>query len=433
MDPVRRLFDLERFGIKLGLETIRLLCAALGRPERAWPSTHIAGTNGKGSVAVMIDAALRAAGRSTGRYTSPHLDRLEERFAVDGVPVATGAMIEAIEDVFAAVDRLTHERRLTVPPTFFEVTTAVAFLLFARARVDAAVIEVGLGGRYDATNILEPRVTVITSIDLDHERHLGSTLPEIASEKAGIAKRGIPLVVGPCAPEAARAIAEAAAAAGAPLVPATEGVRCEASFERGRATVSVTTPVRAYPPMTLGLAGRHQVGNAIVAIRAIECVEQATGMSIGGEAVAAGLAGATWPARLEWIDLPAGRRVLLDAAHNPAGAASLAQYLDDAGVAPLPIVVAVMKDKDTAGILAPLAARARPLVVTEAATARTLPAATLAAAAARVGAPAVVIEPDAARALAHAFSCADRVAVAGSLFLVGPLGARLRAGGGGSS
>lgn len=426
MDPVQRLFDLERFGIKLGLEPTRRICAALGHPERAAPSLHLAGTNGKGSVAAMIDATLRAAGHSTGRYTSPHLDRLEQRFAINGTPVATAAMTDAIAEVLATVDRLMKDRELEAQPTFFEVATVVAFLLFARAQVDAAVIEVGLGGRYDATNVIEPSVAVITSIDLDHERHLGTTLAQIAFEKAGIAKRGVPLVVGPCAAEAARAISDTADAAGAPILWATQGVLCETAFNDGRATLSLTTPVCAYPPITLGLAGRHQVANAVVAVRALECFALRTGTAIEAGAVVWGLAHATWPARLEWIALPDDRWVLLDAAHNPAGAASLARYLEDAGLASLPIVVAVMEDKDAPGILAPLVSRARPLVLTEAPTPRTRRAASLADDAARLGAPWVVAEPDPDRALDCALAHGRRVAVAGSIFLVGPLGARLR-------
>lgn len=424
MDPVQRLLALERFGIKLGLEAMDVLCDALGSPHTRWPSLHIAGTNGKGSVAAMSDAVLRAAGLRTGRYTSPHLVRLEERFALDGVPVDPETMRGAAGDVLAAIDRLVERGALARPPTFFEAATAVAFLLFARAGVDAAVIEVGLGGRFDATNVIRPHAAAITSIALDHQQHLGDTLAAIAREKAGVAKRSVPLVVGPCAPEAEAAIARAAQEAGAPVVRAMDGVRCDTAVERGRVTLALETPRRVYPAVTLGLAGRHQAVNAIVAVRALEAYEQAAGLTLDPAVVAAGLAAVRWPGRLEWIALDSGRRLLIDAAHNPAGATALARYLDDAGLAPLPIVVAVMQDKDAPGLLAPLAPRAAPLIVTEAPTPRTRPACDLAAVARRLVRD-VVVEPDPIAAIGRALTRADTAAAAGSIFLIGAVRAHL--------
>ena len=213
MTPLERLFALEQFGIKLGLDNIRAILAALGHPERAWRSIHIAGTNGKGSVAAMVERGLRAAGpedrplhvaasrshRGAGRDRRPG-DRL-------GRPSS-----RVTADVLDAVDAGDRDAAtLTVPPTFFEVSTAVAFEIFKRAAVDVAVVEVGLGGRFDATNVLTPTITAITSIAFDHERHLGHTLSEIAFEKAGIAKPGVPLVIGRLPREAAARIAEVAA------------------------------------------------------------------------------------------------------------------------------------------------------------------------------------------------------------------------------
>ena len=216
MSPIERLFALERFGIKLGLDNIRTILAALGSPERAWPSIHIAGTNGKGSVAAMVERALRAAGLRTGRYTSPHLDRVEERVAIDGAPVDR-AMFEGVTaHVLDAVDGALANRTLPVMPTFFEVSTAVAFEIFRRRHINVAIVEVGLGGRFDATNVLTPKITAITSIAFDHERHLGHTLSDIAFEKAGIAKPGVPLVMGRLPPEAAARVAKVAADVGAP-------------------------------------------------------------------------------------------------------------------------------------------------------------------------------------------------------------------------
>src|SRR4029453_12526661 len=225
LTPLERLFALERFGIKLGLDNIRTLLGALDHPERAWPSIHIAGTNGKGSVAAMVERGLRAAGLKTGRYTSPHLDRIEERVAINGEPIDSATFATVTADVFAAVDRLLAG---SLPgrslgggrPTFFEVSPAIAFEIFRGAKVDVAVIEVGLGGRFDATNVLTPAITAITSIAFDHERHLGNTLSDIAFEKAGIAKPGVPLVIGRLPPEAAARIAKVAREVEAPIVDA---------------------------------------------------------------------------------------------------------------------------------------------------------------------------------------------------------------------
>ena len=187
---VERLLALEQFGIKLGLDAMRVVLRALGDPHERYPSVHVAGTNGKGSVTAMVDTALRAAGWRPGRYTSPHLVRLEERVAVDGVDIEPATL----DDTSAACSPWSttwwRGGDLAASPTFFEVSTAAAFLAFADAAVDVAVVEVGLGGRYDATNVVHPVVAAITSIDFDHERHLGSTLAAIAAEKAGIAKRG---------------------------------------------------------------------------------------------------------------------------------------------------------------------------------------------------------------------------------------------------
>src|SRR5256885_1854295 len=196
MDPLSYLFSLEQFGIKFGLENIATIVAALGHPERAFRSVHVAGTNGKGSVTAMVDAALRAAGHRSARYTSPHLVDLCERFVIDGRPVSTGALAAAVSDVRDVIDRLHASGALDVHPTFFEVTTAVAFELFRRAEVTIAVLEVGLGGRLDATNVVSPIVTAITSIAFDHQKYLGTSLREIAIEKAGIIKPGVAVVLG---------------------------------------------------------------------------------------------------------------------------------------------------------------------------------------------------------------------------------------------
>jgi dihydrofolate synthase/folylpolyglutamate synthase len=427
LNPVERLLGLEQFGIKLGLDNIRVLLETLGHPETAWPSIHIAGTNGKGSVSAMIERALRATGLRTGRYTSPHLAAIEERVAIDGVPVDAGRFSQVTADVLSAVDRAIRLGTLPVTPTFFEVSTAVAFEIFRRERIHVAVVEVGLGGRFDATNTISPTVTAVTSIDFDHERHLGRTLRAIAFEKAGIAKPGVPLVLGRMAPDAADVITEVAGRAAAPVVIAHDGVTAETAMTRGRARLSLTTPLATYPSATLSLAGRHQVDNAIVAARVLE-VWGGRGTPITGQAIATGFSDCEWPGRLEWLVLPDGGEVLLDAAHNPSGAAALAAYLSDAGVAPLPIVFAAMRDKDVKGMLAPLAPLASRFIATTVTSSRALDVESIAAEMLHV-APETDLEsqPSPDLAVDQALHHATRAVVAGSIYLIGPLRARLLA------
>src|SRR5262245_7001652 len=324
------LFSLERFGMKFGLANMAALCQALDHPERAFPSILIGGTNGKGSVAAMVDAALGAQGYRSGRYTSPHLQRLEERFSIGGRDVETDRLEASAVRIRAAVDGLMASGALESLPTFFECTTAVAFDLFRDARVDAAVIEVGLGGRLDATNVVTPVATAIVSIDFDHQAQLGDTLASIAAEKAGIIKPGVPVVCGALAPEAMAVIVRTAAERGAPLVRAGDDP-------------AVAARVAAIP---LALAGAHQAANAAVALALLETIDADTrhGLRVGAAARRAGLATARWPGRLETIAWR-GRPLLLDAAHNPAGARALASYLRQAHPGGVTLVFGAMKDK----------------------------------------------------------------------------------------
>ena len=405
-----RLFALETFGIKLGLEKISSLCEALGRPERAFTSIHVAGTNGKGSVTAMVHAALLAGGVRAARYTSPHLVELNERFVIGSEPVETSALLDVAGIVVPLAERLRA--------TFFEATTAMAFELFRRAHVQVAVIEVGLGGRYDATNVVEAPVGAVTSIGLDHQEHLGTTLEAIAGEKAGIIKPGMVIVTGPMPAEAFAVIRRVAAERGARLLPATLDATVDAAVADGRATLTIDTPADRYGPLTLALRGTHQIGNALVAVRLLEGVRE-TGIFLPGDAIERGLATVSWPARLEVIRLE-GRRVLLDAAHNVEGAQALAAYLGRWHPERPPLVVGVMRDKDVEGILAALLPVTSHVVVTQAATPRALPAnelrdRVLAVDAARR----VTIETDPAYALDRALADADTACVAGSIFVAG--------------
>jgi dihydrofolate synthase/folylpolyglutamate synthase len=365
-DPLSYLFGLGQFGIKFGLENMLAIVGRLGHPERTFRSVHIAGTNGKGSVTAMIDAGLRAAGHRSARYTSPHLVDLAERFVIDGRPVAADKLLTAVADVQSAVEGLLAEGALKAHPTFFEVTTAVAFELFRRAGVDVAVLEVGLGGRLDATNVIEPIATAITSIAYDHQQYLGPTLAEIAREKAGIIKPRVPMVVGEVEPEALTAIAGIARDRGAPLIRAAEGVTVT---RRASNTISLSTPARDYGEITMGLEGAHQIGNALVAVRILELLDS-QGMAVPPGAVTSALARPSWPGRLDLRRFADGREILFDAAHNPAGAASLASYLRELQPERLPLVFAGMQDKDLEGMLRALLPAVGPLVVTRASNRR---------------------------------------------------------------
>ncbi|HXE79901.1 MAG TPA: folylpolyglutamate synthase/dihydrofolate synthase family protein [Vicinamibacterales bacterium] len=416
--PREYLASLEQFGIKLGLTTITALCERLGRPDRAFPSLLIAGTNGKGSTAAFVDEALRAAGYRTGRYTSPHLIRLEERFHVDGRPVDAASLDGALEEVRAAAEQLRAEGTIETYPTYFEAVTGAAFSLFARARVDAAVLEVGLGGRYDATNVVTPLAAAITSIAYDHERYLGSTLAAIAGEKAGIIKPGVPTVIGRLPPDARSVVAETCARQHAPLIDAWEDVTAEPSGGNHE-VVRLQTPSFNYGEVRLALRGRHQIDNAVVAVRLLEIV-RVNGRAVPPEAIRTGLERAIWPGRLDLRRLADGRRVLIDGAHNPDGARAFAAYVSQSYGGTAPVVFGAMRDKDLRGMMAALAPVSRPLVLTTAPGVRAASVDMLLAAAREAGVEAVG-EPDLTRALERAWSAAPDIAVAGSLYLAGAI------------
>ncbi|MEQ1869948.1 MAG: folylpolyglutamate synthase/dihydrofolate synthase family protein [Vicinamibacterales bacterium] len=422
VDPFAYLFSLEQFGIKFGLDNMRAMVDGLGQPQEAFRSVHIAGTNGKGSVSAMVESVLRAAGAHTGRYTSPHLIDLTERFAIDGQPIGVPPLSTALREVIEVVSGLRRRQVLETPPTFFEVTTAAAFALFRREQVEVAVCEVGLGGRLDATNVLSPIATAITSIGVDHERYLGSTLADIAAEKAGTIKPGVPVVVGNMTREAHAVIARVARGQQAPLIDAHRGVECTVRPSNEgpwRQHLQLRTPLRDYHDLELGLAGAHQIGNAIVAVRLLETVSL-PGRVISDDAIRTGLQRVVWPGRLQRVDRPGGRSVLLDAAHNPDGARTLAEFLEPRGACPL--VFAAMRDKDIEGILAALRGRVSAIVLTRASHPRSAEPAALYETAGRIlGAiPRLIVEaPD--EALDAAWTFAPDIVVAGSIFLLGDI------------
>jgi dihydrofolate synthase / folylpolyglutamate synthase len=355
--PLERLLGLarwERAGMRLGLERIEALLAALDRPEAALRIVHVGGTNGKGSVAALSAAILQAAGLRTGLYTSPHLLDVTERVRIDGVPVPLDVLARPAARIGPALE--------AGVATFFEAMTVVALAVFREADVDAAVLEVGLGGRWDATNVGRPLVSVVTRIDYDHQEFLGRRLEDIAGEKAGIIRGGTALSAAQ-APEAMTVVEARCRTVSVPLlVEGRElGVEALASDLEGH-RLRLRGPGWAYDDVRLALPGLFQRGNAVLAVGAVRAFAEASGLPVPEAAVRAGCAAVRWPGRFQVIPGAAGRPTLvLDGAHNPAGAAALAASLRHhfAGRR-LALVLGVSADKDRAGILkalAPLAAR----------------------------------------------------------------------------
>jgi dihydrofolate synthase/folylpolyglutamate synthase len=334
----------------LKLDRMRGLLARLGDPHRFLRIVHITGSKGKGSVAAMLASVLQQAGYRTGLFTSPHLVNVEERFQVAGEPISRAELTQLLCEVRQAVGGTPESI-----PTFFEIGTAVGFLHFWRRRVEAAVIEVGLGGRLDSTNVCSSVVSVITSISFDHVKILGNTLARIAWEKAGIIKPRRPVISGVPQPEPASVIASVAAARGAPLRQAGR----DFTFQSPPATprepfslVQVRTALRTWPMLRVGLLGPHQAANASVAVATVEELQR-LGWTIPDTAVQRGLEAVHWPARMELIRVQPP--VLLDCAHNAASAEALVQTLQTAfPTRPRVLVFASSNDKDVAGMFAHL-------------------------------------------------------------------------------
>ncbi len=414
----RLLSSLELFGIRLGLDTTQSLLAGLGNPQRGLPAVLVAGTNGKGSTATMLASIAAHAGYSTGLYTSPHLEDVEERIRFGGAAIDGTWLGELLEEVVAAA-----QRSLTAPPTYFEALTAAAFLAFERRRVDLAVLEVGMGGRLDATNAADPLLSVITSISLDHTAHLGDTLSAIAREKAGILRSGRPAVLAPAGDEARASLSAAVAEAKSRAHWVEEECHL-AGVDAGHPTaVTLTTPRQRYR-LELGLAGRHQRANAAAAVRAAELLAELGWHGVDCRAIAAGVAGCRWPGRLETVPLPGGGEVLLDAAHNPAGAEHLAEHLTEQG-RPFDLLFGCFSDKDAAAMLPRVAAKARRVILTHTPSARGADPTQLADLLPGRG---VEVEPEPERALDLALSATqEKLVITGSIYLVGQLRRALRA------
>lgn len=409
--------------MKLGLAAIDALCERLGRPERRVPSVLVGGTNGKGSTAAMLSSIAHAAGLRSGLYTSPHLSHVTERIRREERDMPPGELDAVLERVFRAADAAPE-----IPVTYFEAMTAAAFVAFGERPLDLAVLEVGLGGRFDATNVTPARLSAVTSIALDHVEELGTTVAAVAREKAGIFRPGRPALFGGSDPEAREVLRGAAEALGAAfhdVASACARSQEEASLEGLR--FFLVTPERGYAIST-PLTGLHQADNAAVAVRAAELLA-GDFEGLTADAITAGLAGVRWPGRLERFVLR-GRDVILDGCHNPDGAEALVRFLEGAGVASRArLVFGAMADKDVERIADILFPRVAGVSLVGVASPR---AATPAELARRVA----TIRPDArpeesvAAALRRLLSDAGSapIIVAGSLYLVGEARALLLAG-----
>lgn len=409
---LKRLYGLQRFGIKLGLETVSALLSELGNPQRRFHALHVAGTNGKGSVAAMTASILQAAGVRVGLYTSPHLLDFCERIKIQGIDVPH----ERVVDLFARVQALPS---FLVQPTFFEAATVMAFQYFAEEEVDIGVIEVGMGGRFDATNVCHPLGTIITNVSFDHERYLGSSLPDIAFEKAGIIKRRVPVVVGPVERDVYTALQERAHHKNAPLMTFGKEFLCVA---HDAGSFDVTGTRAEYLNLRCSLEGRHQAVNAACSIVALESGVMPH-LSISERIIRRGLESVTWPGRLERLQ----RRPLIfcDGAHNPAAAECLKFHLQgllgERNGRRLIVVIGMMQDKNLPAFLNALVPLADGVILTQIEHPRSAPVLVLKQALPVVDVPVYEREsPHAAIDLAARLADHDDlVCVTGSLFLVG--------------
>ena len=415
------------------LDRVRDVLDLLGSPHTAYPVVLVAGTNGKTSTARMADALLRELGLRVGRYTSPHLERVTERISLDGAPVPDEEFVRAYEEVEPYLELVDakHEH----PLSYFEVLTVMAYAAFADAPVDVAVVEVGMGGTWDATNVVDPAVAVVTPIGLDHQAYLGDTVELIAAEKAGIVKDGGFAVLAQQDVAAAQVLLQRAADVGATV--AREGLEfgvLSRALAVGGQLLELKGLAGTYEGVLVPLLGPYQAHNASVALAAVEAFLGAGRDQLDVDAVRAGFATVTSPGRLEVVRR--GPTVLLDVAHNPAGAAALAQSLvDDFSFRRLVAVVGMLADKDARGLLEALEAVVDQVVVTQSTSPRALPADELAAVAVEVlGADRVSVAPRLPDAIEEAIALAEEegalggsgVVVTGSVVTVGQARVLLR-------
>jgi len=404
------LYGLQKYGIKFGLNSTERILARLGNPQTKFRCIHVGGTNGKGSTAAMLSSILRAHGFRTGLYTSPHLVRFTERFRVDEQEAEVGRILEVFERVRSVLDG-------NEPPTFFEMVTAMAFQYFLEESVDWAVVEVGMGGRLDATNVIRPEVSVITNVSYDHQEYLGNSLAAIAREKAGIVKAGVPLITAARQPVVKGILKATCFSHGAPLFCLGSQFRVRRNPDGSFQYHGIKLKWRS---LKLNLKGAHQFQNAALALAALEVMAEACAVPLDGEVIRESLLQVRWPCRLEVLQ--ENPLVILDGAHNPHGAESLRDALKTSfEYDKLHLVLGIMADKDTRGILRRLLPLAETAIFTQPRYARAEKPETLR----RLARPYVqklYVIPDPAAAIAEAKAMAspkDAICIAGSLYFAG--------------
>ncbi|UCH19405.1 MAG: bifunctional folylpolyglutamate synthase/dihydrofolate synthase [Deltaproteobacteria bacterium] len=406
---LKTMYGLKRFGIKLGLTTIRGILKGLGNPQNTYACIHVAGTNGKGSVASAVASILKAAGYKTGLYTSPHLVRFNERITINNRPISNKHVVDAHE----AVNRVHHGNR---EPTFFEFSTAMALYEFGRQKVDWAVIETGMGGRLDATNIIKPALSIVTNISVEHKEYLGNSIHEIAYEKAGIIKRRTPVVTGVRQQQAIEVIGKIADAKSAPLY------RLGKDFKVRRnpsGTFTYYGITQTWRELKNALLGNHQVENAAMALAACEILS-AKKAQLPIRSIRSGLREIKWPGRLEAVSTDPF--IFLDGAHNLIAARNLAKYISSSlKNYRLTLVIGILNDKPYKAMLRTLVPVARRVIVTCPKIDRGLAPEILYTAAKDIHSEVIII-PDVETAVGHAIQSAgscDAVCIAGSLYVVG--------------
>jgi dihydrofolate synthase/folylpolyglutamate synthase len=412
-DSVQYLYSLgnEVKTIKLGLDRIRALLDALEYPERAFRSIHVAGTNGKGSTCAMIEAGLRAAGHRTGLYTSPHLVEPTERIQVGGEAVTREEFTRAFEIVHGVARKLLDEGTIDAHPTYFETVTAMAFWLFRERAVERALIEVGLGGRLDATNVVSPELCVITPVDYDHESWLGTSLAAIAGEKAGILKRGVTAVIASQHPEGLSRIVGTAHEVGASLRHSSEWQVCGVEVH-SRGSRFLAVGARFQLPIECNLAGAHQVENARTAIAALDL------LGVEESAIVSGVRDARWPGRLETIG--ESPEIILDGAHNPAGIRALAAHIERFySNRRVWLIYSTMRDKSVGEIGEMLSSVADEIIVTSADSPRSLRPEALVSMFPNVPVRSAARLAQALEIVRNEAAPEDAIFITGSLFLVG--------------
>jgi dihydrofolate synthase / folylpolyglutamate synthase len=406
---LKSMYSLRRFGIKLGLSTIRKILKSLGNPQDNFSCIHVAGTNGKGSVASSLASILKASGYKTGLYTSPHLVRFNERITINNLPISNANVVEA----YKAVKQVHRGNR---EPTFFEFTTAMAFYEFSRQKVDWAVIETGMGGRLDATNIIKPALSIITNISVEHREYLGNTIAQVAGEKGGIVKKYIPVVTGIKQKHAVAVVKEIAKTKSAPFFRLGD----DFSVRRNRAgTFTYFGMDNTWRNLQTGLLGNYQVDNAALVVAACEVLNRKKA-NISIECIKEGLTNNHWPGRLEVVSK--NPFILLDGAHNLIAARNLAKYLsNNLSNRNITLVVGILNDKPYSDMLKSLLPICKKVVITSPKIDRALAPEKLSAVAERFISNITII-PDVGEAVKFAIKTAlpgDAICIAGSLYVVG--------------